>query len=289
MRLSTPSVSEVQRWVARSLVKNPALVVRMSVDISVLISAVCWSCRQMLIANNGQHRHRLRDIQERTHSSNSIDTLFQKVFGSRVTFRQASPWEWQTVVTGHCDDALLIETIIIMSNERPSKNNRVARSFKKHLSSLFHSKRPPTPSPIEVGSSFGNHMAAVDAGTSNLPLEMASPDCALATAVASTEASTMSSPIFVPISASGPAVPRQLDSASRQGPEIPLMVSVYAALAIFATNYCSCSTRLQAPIVQCLSSKALTMYTCTSRQLTWPTVSSMCPKLMEMNHRFLES
>ncbi|KAF8805112.1 hypothetical protein BYT27DRAFT_7297183 [Phlegmacium glaucopus] len=110
-----------------------------------------------------------------------------------------------------------------MSSERPSKNNRVARSFKKHLSSLFHSKRPPTPSSIEVGSSSGNHMAAADAGTSNLPLEMVpvvSVDRTLATAVASTEAYAVSSPISIPISASGPAVPRQLGSAGSQGPEI---------------------------------------------------------------------
>ncbi|KAF8797378.1 WD40 repeat-like protein, partial [Phlegmacium glaucopus] len=52
---------------------------------------------------------------------------------------------------------------------------------------------------------------------------MVSLDRAPATAVPSTEISTVSSPISVPISASGPAVPRQVSSASNQGPEVPPM------------------------------------------------------------------
>ncbi|KAF8804277.1 hypothetical protein BYT27DRAFT_7340295, partial [Phlegmacium glaucopus] len=114
-----------------------------------------------------------------------------------------------------------------MSSERPSMNNRVekvARSFKKRLSSLFHSKRPRIPSSIEVCSSSGNHMAAADAGTS-LPLAIGPVvrvDRALATAVASTEVYTVSS-ISAPISASEPAVHRQLDSVCSQGPEISPM------------------------------------------------------------------
>ncbi|KAF8801850.1 hypothetical protein BYT27DRAFT_7261506 [Phlegmacium glaucopus] len=93
-------------------------------------------------------------------------------------------------------------------------------------------QRAPTSS-IKVGSSFDNHMVAVDAGTSSLPLEMVpvvSLDQALATVVANMEACTVTSPISVPISASGPAMPGQLDSASTQGPESTPIVSVYAAL-----------------------------------------------------------
>ncbi|KAF8816007.1 hypothetical protein BYT27DRAFT_7185734 [Phlegmacium glaucopus] len=121
-----------------------------------------------------------------------------------------------------------MESIIIISSERPSRNNRVvkvARSFKKQLSSLLHLKRPPTSPSIDVGSSSGNHMAVVDAGISSsleiVPMVTVEPP--LTTAVASTEAYTAPSPISVPISASGPAMPGQLGSASSQGLEIPPM------------------------------------------------------------------
>ncbi|KAF8812700.1 hypothetical protein BYT27DRAFT_6406090 [Phlegmacium glaucopus] len=116
-----------------------------------------------------------------------------------------------------------------MSSERPSRNNRVekvARSFKGKLSSLLHLERPPTPSSIAVGLGSGSHLATVDAGTSNLALEMVpvvGVDRPLATAVGSTEAYTVSSLISAPIPASGPVVPWQPDSASSQGPETPPM------------------------------------------------------------------
>ncbi|KAF8814862.1 hypothetical protein BYT27DRAFT_7249878 [Phlegmacium glaucopus] len=58
---------------------------------------------------------------------------------------------------------------------------------------------------------------AAGAGTSNLPLEIVSVvsvDRTLATVVAGTEAFTVSSPVSVPISASGPTVPGKISAAN---------------------------------------------------------------------------
>ncbi|KAF8813464.1 hypothetical protein BYT27DRAFT_6373108 [Phlegmacium glaucopus] len=118
-----------------------------------------------------------------------------------------------------------------MSNERPSKNNRMhraARSFKGKLSSLLNLSRSPTPSSIDVGSSFDNHtIAMTDAGTSNLPLNMAPVVGIDHAPVESTEAYIVPAPISVPVSATMPAVPSQLVSVSSSGPELETsMVSI---------------------------------------------------------------
>ena len=65
----------------------------------------------------------------------------------------------------HCT---AFSTTIIMSNERPSKDNRkdkIAQYFKRKVSSLLHLSRPPTASSIDMDSSSDKYMATSAAGT----------------------------------------------------------------------------------------------------------------------------
>ncbi|KAF8812962.1 hypothetical protein BYT27DRAFT_7335334 [Phlegmacium glaucopus] len=106
-----------------------------------------------------------------------------------------------------------------MSNESPSKNNRlrkVTRFFKATLSS---SSRSPTPLLIDVGSSPDNHTIATT-DSSNLPLNMAPVAAADHAPVAAMEAYTMPPPIPVPVPATIPAVPRHPVSVSSPTPDL---------------------------------------------------------------------
>ncbi|KAF8813479.1 hypothetical protein BYT27DRAFT_7158386 [Phlegmacium glaucopus] len=110
-----------------------------------------------------------------------------------------------------------------MSNERPSKNNRmqkVTRSFRGKLSSLLHLSRSPTTSSIDVVSSSDNHTTATtDAGTSDLPFNIVPVAGVDHAPVASMKAYTVPPPIPVPVSATAAGVPRQPVSVSSAGPE----------------------------------------------------------------------
>jgi hypothetical protein len=106
--------------------------------------------------------------------------------------------------------------------------------------------------------------------SSNLPLEVAAGVAVDHTpmAVISTEGQG-TSPISVPVSASIPTAPGQLGSVGSPGTETPLTVSTRVPLTTVVANYYSFS-QLRTP--KCLSSKALTMYTCQNQQLLWPTI-----------------
>ncbi|KAF8809961.1 hypothetical protein BYT27DRAFT_7337039 [Phlegmacium glaucopus] len=117
-----------------------------------------------------------------------------------------------------------------MSNERPSKNNRMTKAIryvKGKLSSPLPLLHPPTPLSTGVDTSPDNRLVTIDAGTSlssNLPLTMVpvvSGDHP-ATSVVTAEVNTVSrsNSVPVPVSVSIPIVPRQLGSAS-PGPETP--------------------------------------------------------------------
>ncbi|KAF8805725.1 hypothetical protein BYT27DRAFT_6654042 [Phlegmacium glaucopus] len=115
-----------------------------------------------------------------------------------------------------------------MSDERPSTRHRigkVARYVKGKLTSLSKLSRPPAVPSIDMDSVPDHHIATTDtltAGTSDLPFNMilvAGVDHAPTIGVASTEASTVSSPTSVPFSASIPVVHRELGSVSSLAPE----------------------------------------------------------------------
>ncbi|KAF8815944.1 hypothetical protein BYT27DRAFT_6490375 [Phlegmacium glaucopus] len=122
-----------------------------------------------------------------------------------------------------------------MSSKGLSKRHpidKATRSVKEKLTSLFDLSRPPKPSSIGVGSSSDNHAVTTDAaGTSNLPFNTVSAvDVDLApstTVVASKETSTVSPPIYAPISASIPAVHSQPSTVRSSAPETPATVSVH--------------------------------------------------------------
>ncbi|KAF8801140.1 hypothetical protein BYT27DRAFT_7198634 [Phlegmacium glaucopus] len=113
-----------------------------------------------------------------------------------------------------------------MSNERPSKNNRMTKGFryiKGKFSSRLPSTHPPTSLSVDVDPSLDNCNVTIDAETSNMPPKMVpvvSVDHAAPTVVAA-EADTKSLPNSVPVSPSIPSVPRQLGSSSRPRPETP--------------------------------------------------------------------
>ncbi|KAF8799955.1 hypothetical protein BYT27DRAFT_6846053 [Phlegmacium glaucopus] len=113
-----------------------------------------------------------------------------------------------------------------MSRERPSKNNRIAkttRSLKGKLSSLLHFSHPPTPSSINADSCPDNHTATTDAGTSNVSFHyppssqvpLVSIDCAPDTTVANTD------PMSPPISIAGNPVPEAPSTISFQNANSP--------------------------------------------------------------------
>jgi hypothetical protein len=102
--------------------------------------------------------------------------------------------------------------------------------------------------------------------SSNLPLEVAAGVAVDHTpmAVISTEGQG-TSPISVPVSASIP----QLGSVGSPGTETPLTVSTRVPLTTVVAK-CYSFSQLRTP--KCLSSKALTMYTCQTQQLLWLTL-----------------
>ena len=135
---------------------------------------------------------------------------------------------------------------IIMSKERPSKNNpigKIARSFQGKFSSLLHASQPSRSSSIDVNLSSDNHMSAgryvtrwccgtmSDLFSSNSPLivSVVDVDHAPTTAVPTTEVYTMSS-TSVPVSALIPTVPGQIDSTGTLRPQTSLTVSDHIAL-----------------------------------------------------------
>ena len=107
--------------------------------------------------------------------------------------------------------------------------------------------------------------------SSHLPLEVAAGVAVDHTpiAVISTEGQG-TSPISVPVSASIPTAPRQLDSLGSPRMETPLTVSTRNPLTTVVAN-CYSFSQLRTP--KCLSSQALTMYRCQTQQLLWPTLS----------------
>jgi hypothetical protein len=125
-----------------------------------------------------------------------------------------------------------------MSDERPSKNNPIARSFKGQVSSLLHASLPSRSSSIDMNLSSDNHMSAgryvakwccrtlTDLFSSNSPLIMVpvvGVDHAPTMAVPTTSTS-------VPVSALIPTVPGQFDSTGILGPQTSLTVSDHIAL-----------------------------------------------------------
>ena len=141
-----------------------------------------------------------------------------------------------------------LTTTIIMSKERPSKNNpigKIARSFKGKFSSLLHASQPSRSLSIDMNLSSDNHMSArryvakwccrtlMDLSSSNSPLIMVpvvGVDHTPTTAVPTAEVYTMSS-TSDPAPALIPTVPGHFDSTSILGPQNSLTVSDHIALA----------------------------------------------------------
>ena len=164
--------------------------------------------------------------------------------GCRLLGSTASPFAFRTQTVGSHES---LTTTIIMSKERPSKNNpigKIAQSFKGKFSSLLHASQPSRSSSIDMNLSSDNHMSAgryvakwccrtwTDLFSSNSPLivPVVGVDHAPTTAVPTTEVYTMSS-TSVPVSAL-PTVPGQFDSTSILGAQTSLMVSNHIALTI---------------------------------------------------------
>ena len=187
------------------------------------------------------------------------------------------PWYWHFLCkTQHCGKVSLVmatttlqhlslDLNLIMSNERPSKNNCTAQFLKGKLSSLFQSSCPPTPSSINVDSSSS---ATTKAGTRWIA-ESSFIDCQFLILPCSNSNMPFNylpstSPVNInctpDIMTTMTDGPRKLGSESKATSFI--RSGYWSSAHYIMINYCPFST--------CHFRIPLIMYTCITQQLSWP-------------------